>query len=190
VKNGGNALSEFNKLERTFARTLERFPRLRTAIKEFYKRLVYLRFQEPGFQYELNPNASLLPPQEWAGLPQAKGEWFFGYYDKSPWSSDMNRALFHRPEGGKVAIIVLQRESKKESVIGDSDTWNWQQGSMAQWLPGSTEPRVVFNTTENGILGCRLVALEIGVNRFITWPIQTLHPAGHEALTLNYRRLD
>jgi len=183
-------LSEFNKLERTFARALERSPRLRTAIKEFYKRLVYLRFNEPGFQYELNPNASLLPPQEWAGLPQAKGEWFFGYYDKSPWSSDMNRALFHRPNGGKVAIIVLQRESKNASVIGDSDTWNWQQGSMAQWLPGSTEPRVVFNTTENGILGCRLVALEKGFNRFIPWPIQTLHPAGHEALTLNYRRLD
>lgn len=183
-------MSEFSTLERTFARILERFPRLRTAIKEYYKKLVYLRFNEPGFQYELNPNVILITPQEWAGLPEAKGEWFFGYYDKSPWSLDMNRALFHRPDGEKAAIIVLERESKKESLIGTSDTWNWQQGSMAQWLPGNKNLRVVFNTTEDGILGCRVVELERVAERFIPWPIQTLHPAGHEALTLNYRRLD
>jgi len=183
-------LSEFTKLERTFARTLERFPRLRTAIKEYYKRLVYLRFHEPDFQYELNPNAVLITPQEWAGLPKAKGGWFFGYYDKSPWSSDMNRALFHHPDGGKAAIIVLERESKREFSIGASDTWNWQQGSMAQWLPGKNDPKVVFNAAEEDILGCRVVELERGGGRFIPWPIQTLHPGGHEALTLNYRRLD
>ena len=171
------------------ARLLERFPRSRTAIKEFYKRSIYFHFRETGFQYELNKDVTLITPQEWATRPEADGEWFFGYYDKSPWSSDMNQTIFHRLDREKAAIIVLDRTSGKQSLVGFSNTWNWQQGSMAQWIPRNDDHKVIFNVAEDGVLGCRQVELKRMAGRFIPWPIQALHPTENQALTLNYRRL-
>ena len=182
-------MSEFSRLERTFARLLERFPRLRMVTKECYKRLVYLYSRETGFRYELNDDARLMTPQEWAGGEEADGDWFFGYYDKSPWSSDMTHAVFHRLNGEKVAIMVLDRTTGAQSPVGVSNTWNWQQGSMAQWMPGNDDHKIIFNVAEHDVLGCRLVELKRMESRFIPWPIQTVHPVENQALTLNYRRL-
>jgi len=182
-------LSGFNKWEHDVALSLEKFPRLRTAIKESYKRLVYLLHREPGFLFKIHPKATLITPQKWAGLPAAQGEWFFGYYDKSPWSSDMKRAVFHRCDGEKITVMVVDQKDRKQYSIGDSDTWNWQQGSMAQWLQVDSSNTVVFNVAEEKVFGCRVVRLTDDVDRFIPWPIQALHPSGYEALTLNYIRL-
>jgi hypothetical protein len=183
-------LSGFSKWERGLAKTIERFPRLREAIKEPYKRAAYWICRDSGFRYELHHSATLMTPQEWAGLPESPGEWFFGYYDKPPWSPAMDMAVFHRSLEGKATVMILDRRSKAQFPIGSSAAWNWQQGSMAQWVPNQkSNLKVVFNAAEAGVLGCRVVDLKRQTNRFITWPIQTLHPSGREALTLNYRRL-
>jgi len=117
------------------------------------------------------------------------GDWFFGYYDKPPWSSDMTKAVFHRLDRENAAIMVLDRTSKEQSLVGVSNAWNWQQGSMAQWMPGKGGYRIIFNLAEHDVLGCRLIELNGMNSRFIPWPIQTVHPMKNEALTLNYRRL-
>ena len=182
-------MAGFNKVEKRIAKGLENFPFVRRCIKEFYKRSVYMFFLESGFKAELNDKCILKTPQEWAGLPKTGGEWFFGYYDKSPWSADMNLSVFHKFNNDTLSIMVIDQNSGKEYSIGETTAWNWQQGAMAQWVPDKYEKKVIFNTVKDGILGSRIVHLEDGNSNFIKWPIQTLHPNGKKALTLNYRRL-
>lgn len=182
-------MSGFTNFERTIARTLERFPRLRTGVKELYKRLIYMVYHEKGFHYELHPKAELMTPESWAGLPQSQGEWFFGYYDKTPWSADMNKAVFHRREGHAVAVMVIDRISPWQYSIGRTEAWNWQQGAMAQWVLRGKNNLIIFNELADGVLGCRMLGIDGEVNRFIPWPVQSLHPGGQEALALNYKRL-
>jgi hypothetical protein len=101
----------------------------------------------------------------------------------------MKWALFHHYDGKCLNIVAVDRQSGKQYSVGATDAWNWQQGSMAQWLPGTNKQFVLFNVTENSILGCKIIDLEQRHDHFIPWPIQVLHPNGQEALTLNYRRL-
>jgi hypothetical protein len=182
-------LSGFAKWERDLAARLEKFPWIRTAVKETYKRFIYFFYREPGFRYWLHPDVNLLTPQQWADLPDAEGEWFFGYYDRTPWSADMQWALFHHYDGKCLNIVAVDRQSGKQYSVGATAAWNWQQGSMAQWLPGTNSHLVGFNTIDDAVLGCRIFDLDQRHDRFIPWPIQVLHPNGQEALTLNYRRL-
>ncbi|QUJ77330.1 hypothetical protein KDD17_04835 [Sulfitobacter albidus] len=81
--------------------------------------------------------------------------------------------------------------------IGISRAWSWQQGPMAQWLPGGQ--RMVWNdripaTQGDGNDGDRFVArifdLESGRTRTIARPIYALSPDGHSALSVNMARLD
>ena len=101
----------------------------------------------------------------------------------------MELALFHRWTREKIQVMVIDHAAHTHYQVGSSVAWNWQQGSMAQWLPKKDAPLLAFNTIRDGILGCELIGLEEDAGRFIPWPIQALHPDGHEMLSLNYRRL-
>jgi len=170
------------------ARSLERFPRLRNNIKEAYKRLIYTVYREKGFRCAVHADVELVTPESWAGVEESRGDVFFGYYDKPPWSRDMSKAVFHRWDGHTMAVIAVDRLDHRRILVGHTQAWNWQQGAMAQWafLKDSV---IVFNTLANDVLGCRMVDLDGTMDRFIPWTLQCLHPGGKEALTLNYRRL-
>ncbi len=185
----GQAAPRYNPIERQVARILERFPGLRSSISAVYKRLVFLAKQEKGFTDWTHPQAILMTPHEWAGLEECQGQLFFGYYDKSPWSSDVNRALFHYHDGRQLSVIMLDKEENRAQNIGFTPAWNWQQGAMAQWVGQGTDQKVVYNTVENQILGCRQVSPDDSHGNFIPWPVQTIHPTGERALSLNYTRL-
>ncbi len=87
------------------------------------------------------------------------GYHWFGYYDK--WQMDptgqfvlgMQVDFEHRtPEADdviKIGVIDLENDDKW-SEIGESRAWNWQQGCMLQWVPGS-ETDVLWNDSENRI---------------------------------------
>lgn len=185
-------MKSYGLLERTVAKSLEAFPSLRYFAKTAYHRLNYLYFAEQGFQMALHPQVQLQTPTQWAGIEPESGELFFGYYDKSPWSLDVNRAVFHRlnRNDSQAEIIVYDRQNHTSQRVGVSSTWNYQQGSMAQWLPGSESHKIIFNDLVDGNLAARIVSIEKDEEAIIPWPIQTLHPNGKEALSLNYKRLE
>lgn len=172
---------------------LERFPRLRQAVKEPYKAVSYWFHREAGFSWRLEPGASLVSAFEWAGLddpPVREGEWFFGYFDKTPWPRAMDRALLHHRTGTLVEIAVLDRTGRDVVSLGRTSAWNWQQGAMAQWLPLAEGEMVVYNDLSGQTLGCRICHWDGRVNgRFVPWPVQAVHPGGKAALSLNYLRL-
>lgn len=183
-------MSKFYPLERQLAKTLDRLPKLRQFTKSIYQHLNYWYFGERDFQFSLSPEVQLLTPSQWVGTEQECGELFFGYYDKSPWDQNGKQAVFHRPrKDGKVEIVVYDLEKQSSQVVGETCTWNFQQGSMTQWIPDCQGKKIIFNDLITGKLSARIFDLENKKEAVIAWPIQTLHPNGKEALTLNYKRL-
>uniref|UniRef100_UPI00405741F6 hypothetical protein n=1 Tax=Candidatus Electrothrix sp. TaxID=2170559 RepID=UPI00405741F6 len=185
-------MTEYSTKERLIAKALENFPVLRTVVKETYKRLIYFFHREKGFQYSLHPSVTLQSAFAWAGLEYSEEPYFFGYYDKSPWSPDMSRMLLHQKKGDKLEIIQLDRIARSLKVIGTSSAWNWQQGAMAQWVQINGTVAVVHNTIQENILGMQVVDFDDSEHvktQFIPWPVQTVHPRKAEALSINYKRL-
>jgi len=185
-------LTEYSAKERLIAKALENFPLLRTVVKETYKRLIYFFHREKGFQYSLHPSVTLQSAFAWAGLEESEEPYFFGYYDKSPWPSDMSRMLLHRKKSEELEIVQLDRTARSLKIIGTSSAWNWQQGTMAQWMMGDGAAAAVHNTIQDNVLGMQLVRFDDSGHRqaqFIPWPVQTVHPLKAEALSINYKRL-
>lgn len=201
----GKPVKSYSGLERSAARLLDRFPALRSLTRQIYMRLNYLVYRERGFRVALFPGVQIVTPSRWVRGSSGDddraepGELFFGYYDKIPWSPDGERLLLHRLSGsGPVEIVACNQRERTIEVLGSSAAWNFQQGSMAQWLPGSNGRRIIFNDLVEGDLSSRIMALpdlqgaggSPGLpEQVIPWPVQAVHPSGHSALSINYRRL-
>lgn len=80
-----------------------------------------------------------------------KMETFFGYYDRSPLSSDNTYLLFYatshttrlNPNPKKpIELVLYDMINKKEVRHWEIWSYNWQQGSKVQWL---TEKTFIFN---------------------------------------------
>lgn len=85
-----------------------------------------------GYKTGFLTNGQLLTP---------KGEdCFFGYYDKSPFSSDGNYYLFlmikgkKRPKLGEKAKICYAKSADDYKILGETLAWNSQQGAMLRFV--------------------------------------------------------
>ena len=179
---------KYSSLEHKVARALDSFPFLKSLAKKTYQRINFLFYREKGFKYKLHPGVKMTSVDDWGRGVKANGGLFFGYYDKPPWSFDQHSMLLHRvTETNKAEIIEVRRKSSSElRLLGRTHTWNWQQGSMTQWI---SRNEVIFNTIVRGKLGAKVVDLERDETSFIPWPVQTAHPNGREMISLNYKRL-
>lgn len=185
-------MKSYNLLERTIAKTLDRFPQLKQIAKTTYQSLNYWYYGGLGFTEALRGRTfqlSLHPQVKIANaVPDNTAELFFGYYDKTPWSEDMSKFVCHRiKDNSKVEIVVIDCKKLETTVIGDSITWSSQQGTMVQWLDNE---HIIFNDLVEDKLTAKIVDLTGKIEQVIYFPIQTLHPNKQEALSLNYKRLD
>lgn len=184
-------MKSYNLFERTIARTLDSFPKLKEVTKTTYQYFNYWYHGDQNFNLSLHPQVKLYTPFQWSNIESESAELFFGYYDKTPWSSDMSRFVCHRlKDQNKVEIVVFDRYEEKSTVVGTSSTWSSQQGSMLQWLPASGKQKIIFNDLVEGKLAARIVSLTGKTEKIVFFPIQTVHPQGKEALSLNYKRLN
>ena len=125
-----------------------------------------------------------------------KHHWF-GYYDK--WQFDpsgryvlSNQVDFEgrSPEADdviKVGMIDLQKNNEWIE-LGESRAWNWQQGCMLQWRPGS-DHEVVWNDRVNGRFVCHIVNIKTGEKRTIPRAIYTISPDGKWAMAPDFERI-
>ena len=86
---------------------------------------------------------------------------WFGYYNYDTLNHDQTKMLCNRaqkdgvaPEKGDVIELgYYDIPSGEWHPIGYSDSWNWQQGAMMQWLPGKdNESCVIYNTSKGNHL--------------------------------------
>lgn len=122
---------------------------------------------------------------------------FFGYYNISPFNKEGDLLLYNTNANGirgskedSIKIRYISTNAKINKIIGQSSSWNWQQGCMLQWLPNSTN-KIIFNDYDNSKQSyyCRILDIENGSERKIDKAIGSISKNGKFALSLNYDRL-
>jgi len=77
-------------------------------------------------------------------------------------------------------------------TLGSSKAWNWQQGCMLQWVPGS-KTEVLWNDREDKSdphYVCRIMDVATKKVRTIPHPVYAISPDGKTAIAADFRRLN
>ncbi len=123
---------------------------------------------------------------------------FFGYYDKCPWNRSgrlllgLEAGFMERPPGpadrALIGLINLEAGSAWQAVAATS-AWNWQQGSMLQWLGSDPERLILYNIREED--GFAAVAQDVhsGVKRVLPRPVYAASRDGRQAVSVNFARI-
>lgn len=128
--------------------------------------------------------------------PDGDGAWF-GYYNYDPLNYDQTRLLCQRTsndaqiikKGMTVDIGYYELNDGTWHPIGLSDSYNYPQGCMAQWLPGeSNKSCVIYNTSKNNRLISKIFNIETNDIREIDWPIYGLTPDGKKSISIDLER--
>ena len=122
--------------------------------------------------------------------------YFFGFHDKCPWSHDNKYLLAHKyktdlkmpNEEDVVEIGYFDGKNQTDfNSIATSSTWNWQMGSMLQWL-GNTN-NIIFNDYNGKNHISKKVDLNGKVLKEYSKPIAAISPDGNYALSHSFIRL-
>lgn len=139
--------------------------------------------------------ATALPPHRF--ITAGPRHHWFGYYDKLQFDPSgryvlgMQVLFEHRSPTAddviEIGMIDLQ-DNDRWIHLGQSSAWNWQQGCMLQWLPGS-ESTVIWNDREGDRFVCRILNVESKEARTIPYAIYSVSPDGRTAVTADFRRI-
>ena len=130
--------------------------------------------------------------------PDEPGEYFFGYYDKSPWDITGRYMLCMRakdtwsepdPLGDAEILLIDAQEKNSYRKLATTHTWNVQQGCMAQWLGPSFDKEVLYNDLRDGKYCSVVLNIETGEERVLPLPVYTVSNDGKTALSLDFSRL-
>jgi hypothetical protein len=170
-----------NFLERQVYDLVKRNPDLKNSLVDLYQRLFYLW---PAGQKRPGP-----------GLIVREG-FFFGFHDKCPWSVDQTRLLAHRarienrmPRPHEPVDIgyFAAPDYASFTSIASSRAWNWQQGSMLQWLGPSGH--LVFNDCDGAKLVARVVDSTGRRTALLPRPVAAVSADGRWALSYSFERM-
>ncbi|MFN0104414.1 MAG: hypothetical protein ACKV2U_20290 [Bryobacteraceae bacterium] len=123
---------------------------------------------------------------------------WFGYYDKLQFdpagryvlSNQVNFESRSPLASDTIRVgMVDTADNDRWIELGTSSAWNWQQGCMLQWVPGS-KTDVLWNDRVDGQFVCHLLNVQTRKKRTIPSPIYTLSPDGKWAITCDFRRLN
>lgn len=130
-------------------------------------------------------------------ITRGPGFHWFGYYDKFQFDPAGrfvlgNKVHFeHRSPAAddviEVGMVDLQ-EGDKWIPLGKSRAWNWQQGCMLQWIPG-TESKVIWNDRERDKFVSHILDVKTGERRTIPSPVYSLSPDGKTAVSCDFSRV-
>lgn len=123
---------------------------------------------------------------------------WFAYYDKLQFSPDNRYVLGNevdfehrsptKDDVIKVGMVDLQ-EGDKWTELGESHAWNWQQGCMLQWVPG-TDSTVMWNDRQDGKFVCHVMDVKTREKRTLPNPVYNLSPDGKWGISPDFRRLN
>lgn len=166
---------------------LNKIPFIKKGVKRLYQLLMYTispKIKSEGNIIRMSPEDGF--------------EYFFGYYDKSPWSGDGRYMLcmkatdtWTEPDPISTADILLldTLDNYKPRKIATTHTWNVQQGCMAQWLGPDFNEHIIFNDIRDGKYRSVILNINTGAERIIPMPVYTVSQDGKTALSLDFSRL-
>nr|MBA3439481.1 hypothetical protein [Pyrinomonadaceae bacterium] len=123
---------------------------------------------------------------------------WFGYYDKLQFDASSRYVLGmqvdfeHRSPRAddviKVGMIDLQ-DGDRWIELGETRAWNWQQGCMLQWLPGSRN-EIIWNDRAGDQFVSHILNVKTRKRRTLPAPIYSVSPDGQWAVYPDFRRLN
>ena len=122
---------------------------------------------------------------------------WFAYYDKWQFDPTDRYVLAHEvafehrtpmPDDVIRVGMVDLKDSDRWIDLGESRAWNWQQGAMLQWLPGS-KTEVVWNDRQGSDYVSHIVDVKSGKKRTVGAPVYGISPDGRWAVSPDFRRL-
>ena len=171
---------------------LRSHPVVKKGIKSIYQHIMYATMTKikcEGDIQRISPNDPMK-------------EYFFGYYDKSPWDITDRYVLCLKANDTwsdaspreKADILLIDTEHDLDEIdrvkkIAETNAWNVQQGCMLQWLGPDYSSRIIYNDYRNGKYVAVIRNIENGNERLIPAPIYTVSTDGKTALTLDFSRL-
>lgn len=101
--------------------------------------LLYLRYTKSLFRKDQYASLTQYQIDSSFEIKEKGYHCWFGYYDKSPINPSgeyvvYGRAKDHSIPGQPIDICIYDIKSGNSKKIGETTTWNWQQGCMAQWI--------------------------------------------------------
>lgn len=179
-------------LEQKINYQLNKYPAVKKVIKRAYQRTMYAI--SPKIKSE--GNITRISPDD-------KGhEYFFGYYDKSPWditdrymlcmkTNDTWSDVSPKETADILLVDTEKNEDDKDRVkkIAETRAWNVQQSCMLQWLGPDFSSRVLYNDYRDGKYVSVLLTLATMEEKVIPAPVYSVSADGKFALTLDFSRL-
>lgn len=162
------------------------------AVKKVIKRAYQLGCYAVSKKVKCEGNILRISPND------KEHEYFFGYYDKSPWDASGRYMICMRakdtwsvPDPLDIADILLIDTADNNSVrkITTTHTWNVQQGCMAQWLGPDFKSRILYNDMRDGKYCSVVLNIETGEEKVLYIPAYTVSADGKTALSLDFSRL-
>ncbi len=179
-------------LEQRINYQLNKYPGLKKVVKSAYQHSMYAispKLKSEGDITRISPN-------------DPSHEYFFGYYDKSPWDITNRYMLCMRANDTwsdvspkeKADILLIdttlpETDENRVRKIAETNAWNVQQSCMLQWLGPDFLNRILFNDYRNGKYVAVIKELVSGAERVIDAPVYTVSADGKTALTLDFSRL-
>lgn len=176
-----------SRLEQKMNIVLQHFPGVKAGVKRTYQLAMYA----VSSKIKCEGDISRITPMD-------DYEYFFGYYDKSPWNITNRYLLCLRvkdahsvPDNDDEAEIILIDTAKNNEiqVIANTHTWNVQQGCMAQWLGPDFNERIIYNDFRDGNFCAVVLNIANGQEKVLPMPVYSVSQDGTFALTLDFARL-
>lgn len=176
-----------SRLENTVNNTLQKFPQLKKNIKRIYQTGMYA--MSPKIKSEGNI-IRVSPDDEY--------EYFFGYYDKTPWDITERYMLCLKvkttykevaPKEAAEIILIDTHDQYKQRVINQTNAWNVQQGCMLQWLGTENCYEIIFNDFRRGEFCSIIYNIKSNTERVIKKPIYDVSKDGKIGVSLDFSRL-
>lgn len=179
-------------LEQRINYQLNKCPIVKKVIKRLYQRGMYAI----SSKIKCEGNIVRVSPDD------NKAEYFFGYYDKSPWDITDRYMLCLKANNTwsdvspkeKADILLIDTEKDENDLervikLGETSAWNVQQACMLQWLGPDYKERIIYNDCIDGKLVSVILELKTMKKKLIPMPVYTVSSDGKFALTLDFSRL-
>lgn len=179
-------------LEQKINYHLNNYPKIKKYIKSVYQHIMYAispKIKSEGNIIRISPD-------------DLNSEYFFGYYDKSPWdvtdhymlcmkASDTCSDVSPKEKADILLIDTQVPENNQNRVrkIAETRSWNVQQSCMLQWIGPDFSKRIIYNDYRGGRYVAVILELSTGNERIILAPVYTVSANGKIALTLDFSRL-
>lgn len=129
--------------------------------------------------------------------PEDEYEYFFGYYDKSPWNKDETHILALRAKSTTsgtapeepAEVVIIDLNTNQVEVVGNTRAWNVQQGAMLQWLGPDFTSEIIYNDYRNDSYVSVIYNVSNQTERIISTPVYSVSEDGTTALSLDFKRL-